>query len=168
MAATARFGVASRFWQVHLSHVRFLHAIYVALVLLAAGAASAQDHDTPAGLWRAFDDHTAKPSALIRLVEADGIVSGRIEKFLDPNDKPEDVCDKCTDDRKGQRILGMQILRNLHRVGDHYEGGDILDPGNGKIYRCNVHVADGGARLEVRGFIGFSLLGRTQTWERVE
>ena len=123
---------------------------------------------SPVGLWRAFDDHTGKPAALIRLVDESGVVTGRIEKFLDPADKPEDVCDKCSDDRKGQRILGMQILRNLRPAGDHYEGGDILDPGNGKVYRCKMHVADDGRKLEVRGFIGISLLGRTQTWERVE
>jgi uncharacterized protein (DUF2147 family) len=146
---------------------RTLRHAGAALLMLAAATVAYADPG-PAGLWRAFDDHTGKPSALLRLSVDDGVLSGRIEKFLDPADKPDDVCDKCSDDRKGQKILGMQILRNMRPAGDHYEGGNILDPGNGKVYRCTIKLVGDGQRLEVRGFIGFALLGRTQTWERVE
>ena len=72
----------------------------------------------------------------------------------------------CTDDRKNQPIIGLMIIRNVRLENGEYGGGDILDPDTGSVYRCKLHVEDGGAKLLVRGFIGISLLGRTQTWER--
>ncbi len=76
-------------------------------------------------------------------------------------------CDDCKDDRKGKAILGLMILRNMTLTDGEYSGGDILDPDTGKVYRCKFRLADGGAKLVVRGFLGISLLGRTQTWVRV-
>ena len=145
---------------------RVLRIAVATAALLAAGGALAQE--TPAGRWRTIDDHTGKPSGLVRIDEAAGVFSGVIEQILDP-DKPKDsVCDKCTDERKGQPIVGLTILRNLKRSGERYEDGDILDPKNGKVYRCLMKLVDGGRKLEVRGYIGVALLGRTQVWERVE
>lgn len=138
----------------------------VALALLA-GAATAQM--TPVGLWKTIDDETKKEKSLVRIVDNGGVLSGRVEKFLDPETKPDSVCDKCTDDRKGKPILGLTILRNL-KQGDEdktvWEGGDILDPNNGKVYRARLKPLDGGKQLQLRGYLGPFF--RTQTWIRVE
>lgn len=124
---------------------------------------------SPAGLWKNVDEETRQARALVRIVEAAGIFTGRIEKVL--TDRPEAKCDKCTDDRKDQPVQGMQIIRGMRKSEDRdnlWEGGTILDPGNGKVYRSQMRVIDGGKRLEVRGFVGTPLLGRSQTWIREE
>ncbi len=133
---------------------------------LAIGTAGAQA--TPAGLWRTIDDATGKPKSLVRIVEQDGVLSGRIERLFDPDPKWDGRCDQCRDERKDQPVLGMTILTNLRKDRDEYSGGDILDPENGNVYRCRLRVAEGGTKLEVRGFIGISLFGRTQSWLREE
>lgn len=121
---------------------------------------------TPAGLWKTFDDRTHKPRGTIRIYELDGAYAGKIEASFDPQDRNE-VCDKCRDDRKNEPIIGLEILRGLRRHGSEYDGGDILDPETGSIYRCKMTLSPDGDRLQVRGYLGFSLLGRTQTWVRV-
>jgi uncharacterized protein (DUF2147 family) len=121
---------------------------------------------TAEGLWRTVDDKTDKPRALVRISERDGVLSGRIERLLDPDPKGDGRCDRCRDERKDQPILGMIILSDLRKEGDRYAGGRILDPENGNVYRCNVRVIDGGKKLEVRGYIGVSFIGRTQVWLR--
>ena len=123
---------------------------------------------TPAGLWQSIDDKTGKPRSLIRINEHNGEYSAVIEKGLLPTDTGEAVCDKCTDSRKGQRIIGMTIVEGLKKNGDKYDGGEILDPENGKTYRCKMKLDETGNELEVRGYIGFSLFGRSQMWHRVE
>jgi uncharacterized protein (DUF2147 family) len=141
----------------------------VALLLgLLAGLAQAQA--TPAGLWKTIDDETKAEKSLVRITEAGGVFTGKIEKLLDPA-KQESKCDKCTDERKDQPVLGMTILRNVKPHEDEkgrWDGGDILDPNNGKVYKVRIKTADEGKKLEVRGFIGAPLLGRTQAWIRVE
>ena len=131
---------------------------------LLAAPASAQSLDTPVGLWKNIDDQTGKPKALIRIAEHGGALMGRIERIL--TDKPDAVCDQCTDDRKGKPVQGMTILTGLKKDGDEWTGGEILDPNNGKVYKAKVKLADGGRKLDVRGYIGFAALGRTQTWVR--
>jgi len=123
---------------------------------------------TPAGLWQSTDDKTGKPRSLIRINEHNGEYSAVIEKGLLPTDTGEAVCDKCTDSRKGQRIIGMTIVEGLKKNGDKYDGGEILDPENGKTYRCKMKLDETGNELEVRGYIGLSLFGRSQMWHRVE
>ncbi len=134
---------------------------------LLAGLAHAQM--TPVGVWKSIDDASGKEKSLIRIVETDGVVSGRVERLLDPATPPDVRCDKCNDSRKDQPVLGMTVLRNV-RAADNgvWDGGDILDPNDGKVYKVRLKPIDGGARLEVRGYIGMPLLGRTQTWQRVE
>ena len=105
----------------------------------------------------------------MRIKESNGVYSGTIEKFLDPATKADAVCDKCTDERKDKPILGMTILRNLKQSADDktvYDGGDIVDPNNGKVYRSRLKPVDGGKKLEMRGYIG--PFYRTQVWLRVE
>ena len=132
--------------------------------LLAPAAGVAQSLDTPIGLWKNIDDETKQPKALIRIVEQGGALVGRIEKIL--TDKADAVCEKCSDDRKGKPVQGMTILTGLKKDGDEWSGGEILDPNNGKVYKAKLKLADGGRRLDVRGFVGVALLGRTQTWVR--
>jgi len=132
--------------------------------LAAPGAATAQSLASPVGLWRNIDDETKQSKALIRIVEQGGTLVGRIERIL--TDKPDAVCDQCTDERKGKPVQGMTILTGLRRDGDEWTGGEILDPNNGKVYKAKARLADGGRKLDVRGFIGIALVGRTQTWVR--
>ena len=140
----------------------------LAITLLAvAGAAGAQA--TPAGLWKSIDDNTKKERSLIRISESGGVYSGRIEKVLDPEAKPGEVCEKCSDERKGQPLIGMPLIRNVRQNADDkavFDGGDITDPDNGKVYRLRLKPLDGGKQLEVRGYIG--PFYRNQTWVRVE
>jgi uncharacterized protein (DUF2147 family) len=132
-------------------------------LLAPAGQALAQTA-SPVGLWRSIDDETKSPKALIRIADQGGTLVGRIEKIL--TDKTEAVCEKCTDERKDKPVQGMTILTGLKKDGDEWSGGEILDPNNGKVYKARVKLADGGRRLDVRGFVGVALLGRTQTWVR--
>lgn len=123
---------------------------------------------TPTGLWKTIDDRTNKPRSLIRISEQNGLFSAVVEKGLLETDTGDKVCDKCTDERKGQKIIGMTIAKGLKKNGNQYDGGEILDPSNGKIYQCKMMLDDSGNLLEVRGYIGISLIGRSQTWHRVE
>ncbi len=122
------------------------------------------------GLWQTTDDKTGKPRSLVRLVDNGGEYSAIVEKGLLATDTGDAVCDKCTDERKGQKIIGMTIAKHLKKSANAnvYDNGEILDPDNGKIYKCKMTLAASGNELEVRGFIGISLLGRSQTWKRVE
>lgn len=132
----------------------------------AAGAARA-DTASPLGTWTTIDDVSHKPRALVEISEHDGVLSGQIVRlFREPGEDPDPRCEDCTGARHDQRVLGMTILWNLRRHGDTWDGGEILDPEDGSIYRCKLHPAGDGSKLEVRGFIGISLLGRTQTWVR--
>jgi uncharacterized protein (DUF2147 family) len=125
-------------------------------------------NNTPAGLWKTIDDNTGKPRSLIRITENNGEYSAVIEKGLLATDTGDAVCDKCTDERKGKRIIGMTIVNGIKQKGDEFEGGEILDPDNGKTYRCKMKLDQTGNKLEVRGFIGISLFGRSQIWLREE
>lgn len=124
--------------------------------------------DSPVGLWKTIDDSTHKPRSLVRISEQNGVLSGTIEKDLNPNESPDKVCDKCTDSRKDKTLVSMTIMQGMHQSGEVFEGGEILDPDNGKTYKCKMKLLDDGKKLEVRGFIGVSLFGRSQTWLREE
>ena len=144
-------------------------------VLFAASllglAAFAQAQMTPLGAWHSIDDETKKPKAVIRIsTNASGALSGIVEKSLDPKPGAEPNCDKCTDDRKGKPKVGMEIIRGGKKVDgkDVWEEGKILDPENGTDYRLRLTPVDGGKKLEVRGYVGTPMLGRTQTWIRAE
>ena len=131
-----------------------------AIVAHAAGA-------SPLGLWKTFDDKTGKPRALVRIYLQDGKYFGKIEQSFTPGAETR-VCAVCTDERKNQPIIGLLIVRNMVLRDGEFGGGDILDPDTGSVYRCKFHLENDGAVLVVRGFIGFSLLGRSQTWRRQE
>lgn len=139
-------------------------AFGAALAGALAPAAQAQSTDSPVGLWRTVDDETKQSKALIRIVEQGGALVGRIERIL--VGASDAVCEQCTDHRKGQPVQGMTILSGLRKDGDAWGGGEILDPKNGKVYRAKVSLAEGGRKLDVRGFVGLAAFGRTQTWLR--
>lgn len=122
---------------------------------------------TPVGVWQTIDDKDGTVKSEIRIVETAGVVSGKVDKILDPKAKQDDKCVECTDERKDQPILGMEILRGLKKAEgkDVWEGGNILDPKNGKIYKATVTPIEGGKKLQMRGYIGFFY--RTQVWNRV-
>ena len=143
-------------------------SIAAALVSLMALPALAQM--SPVGLWKTIDDKDGSAKSEIRIIETAGVLTGKIEKILDPKAKPGELCVECTDDRKGQPMLGLEIIRGVRQVGGQavWEGGTIVEPSTGKIYKMKMTPIEGGAKLEMRGFIGFSLLGRTQTWLRVQ
>ena len=136
------------------------------IVMLLLGSDLAWGETSPVGLWRTIDDVTGKTMSVVRIVDKDGVLSGRIESIFEHEPHWDGRCVKCRDHRKNQPIVGMMILSNLRKVGDDYAGGEILDPENGKIYGCILRVVEEGRRLEVRGFIGISLFGRTQVWVR--
>lgn len=148
-----------------ICHTRHL----VAALGLGLFVALAHAQATPAGLWKTIDDHTKKERSLIRITDVAGVLTGRIEKSLDPDSKPGEVCDKCTDERKDKPLLGMALIRNTKQNSSDkaiWDGGDITDPDNGKVYRLRLKPLDGGKLLEVRGYIG--PFYRNQTWIRVE
>ena len=141
----------------------------IAIGFVACGA-SAMAQMSPVGVWKTIDDDTKAEKSLVRIKDNAGVYSGSIEKLLDPAAaKPDAVCDKCTDDRKDKPLLGLTILRHLKQSADDktvWDGGDIVDPNNGKVYRTRLKPVDGGKKLEVRGYIG--PFYRTQVWLRVE
>ena len=138
------------------------------LIAALIAHASAFAQATPIGLWKTIDDETKQEKSLVRLSESGGVVSGKIDKLLDPA-KQDSKCDKCSDERKDKPVLGMTIVRNVKQNADDkglWDGGEILDPNNGKTYKVRLKPQDGGKALEVRGYIGPFF--RNQTWVRVE
>jgi uncharacterized protein (DUF2147 family) len=119
---------------------------------------------SPIGRWKTVDDATGKPNSVVVIWEANGKLFGKIEKLLDSD--PDPRCNRCEGELKDRSLIGLQILWDLRKEGDEWSGGRILDPDNGKIYRCYIALEDGGKRLKVRGYIGVSLLGRTEYWLR--
>ncbi|TDP63514.1 DUF2147 domain-containing protein [Roseateles toxinivorans] len=142
--------------------------IAAAVLTLSAGMAAAQT--TPVGLWKTIDDDGKTEKSLVRISENAGVLSGTIEKVFDPS-KQDAKCDKCSDERKDKLVVGMNIIRNIKQDADDkglWAGGEILDPNTGKIYKARLKPVDGGKKMEMRGYIGMPMLGRTQTWIRVE
>ena len=135
------------------------------LTAIAADPTSAGE-PTPAGLWKTIDDRTGTPKGFVRIYEQDGLFFGRVEASVKPENALE-RCDKCSGERKDKLVVGMVILRRLKKSGIfEYSGGDILDPDTGIVYRCSFRIAEQGTKLLVRGYIGLSLLGRSQVWIR--
>jgi uncharacterized protein (DUF2147 family) len=139
----------------------------IASLALAAASSLAFAQASPAGLWRTIDDETKKEKSLVRLVDNGGVLTGKIEKIADPA-KQDSICDKCTDARKDQKTLGMTIVEGVKKnpTEPYWDGGTILDPNNGKVYKVRMTPKDDGKTLEVRGFIG--PFYRNQQWIRVE
>ena len=148
-------------------HKKIINIVLVTLFALFSFSAYAQE--TPVGLWKNIDDVTGKPKGLIHITEKNGELTGTIEKlFRGPEEEQNPLCTKCTGTDKDKPIIGMVILKGLKKEGEEYTGGTILDPKNGTLYKSKLKLEEGGKKLKVRGYIGFSLFGRTQTWIREE
>jgi uncharacterized protein (DUF2147 family) len=137
------------------------------LLLLSSFCCPAADSGSAAGLWKTFDDRTHKARGIIRIYEEDGKFFGRIESSFNPAEATK-RCLKCSGDRKDAPIIGLVIMRGMVRQGLEYEGGNILDPENGYVYRCRFELSPDGGKISIRGYLGLSIFGRTQTWVRVE
>lgn len=151
---------------------RFYQHVFASLLalsfMLSADISAANDFTSPVGAWQTIDDNTHKPTAIIEISQNDdGTLSGKALKGLLPNDAGR-RCTACKDDRKDQLIQGMTIVKDMKQNGEGWGDGKILDPNNGTEYKCKMRLADSGKKLVVRGYIGFSLLGRSQTWVRQE
>jgi uncharacterized protein (DUF2147 family) len=137
------------------------------VVMLASGASWAQSSPTPTpvGVWRTFDDRTGFERGLVVITETAGVLAGRVIGILDPREA-ERFCTQCEGVRRNKPILGLTIITGMRRDGDRWDSGEILDPQTGEVYRCVMRLEGGGTKLVVRGYIGFSLFGRSQTWIR--
>ena len=140
----------------------------IAAALILASI-SAQAQTSPAGLWKTIDDQTGKPKSLVRITESQGVFSGKIEKlFRAPSEEQHPKCGKCEGTNKDQPIIGMTIITGMKGEDGEYQGGQILDPGSGKVYKSKMTLIEGGKKLDVRGYVGVPMFGRTQTWLREE
>ena len=145
-----------------------MNKLLICTLLGLAGAVQAQT--SPVGLWQSMDDSSGQAKAEISISQrADGKLSGKVERSLVVNSTSDPLCVLCTDDRKNQPKVGMEIIRGGQKAEgkDVWEGGKILDPENGKEYSLRLTPIDGGRKLEVRGYIGAPILGRTQVWNRI-
>ena len=133
-------------------------------VLSCMASASAS---SPEGVWKTIDDATGEAKSYVTITADNGTFSGTVSKILDPA-KEDSICSKCKGERKDQKIVGMTILWGMKQQGDKYDDGNVIDPESGKIYSGHMKLLEDGNTLEVRGYIGFSLIGRSQTWERVQ
>jgi uncharacterized protein (DUF2147 family) len=122
---------------------------------------------SPVGKWRTVDDRTGKVRSVVAIWEEEGRLYGKIERLIDPDlSHLNPQCIHCAGDLKNKPVVGLRILWDLKKEGEQWSGGKVLDPENGKSYRCIIAMEESGKVLKVRGFIGFSLFGRTQYWLR--
>ena len=121
---------------------------------------------SPVGKWNTIDDNTGKERSVVEIFEKDGKLHGKVIKlFREPGEDLDPICEECKGAKKNQKIIGMEILWNLEKEGDEWGDGKIMDPENGKTYGCYIALETPN-KLKVRGYLGFSLLGRTQYWIR--
>jgi uncharacterized protein (DUF2147 family) len=150
----------------------FRFAIATSL-LLSAGSVFAAN-DTPVGKWKQIDDVSGKAKSIIEITESNGQFEGKVLQVI--NLTPDEiakqgehpVCAKCDGERKDKPVEGMTIMWGVTKDDDVWDGGKIIDPKSGKVYKVKLTLSDGGSKLDVHGYIGFSLLGRSQTWQRQE
>lgn len=141
--------------------------IFLASIFFVCLSATATDTVTPVGFWKTIDDTTNEPRAIVEIKEVDGKLFGIIVKTF-PKDGDKAICTECSGDKKDKPIVGLEIISDLKKIENEWAGGTILDPKNGKTYKAKMTLQQGGEKLQVRGFIGFSLLGRTQTWLKTQ
>ncbi len=116
------------------------------------------------GTWKTVDDTDGATKSHFEIYEKDGKLYGKVVKLLEA--ATTDVCTDCPGDKNGKNLVGMELLMGLEKDGDYWSDGEIIDPADGKVYSCYIELEEKD-KLKVRGYIGFSLLGRTQYWYRV-
>lgn len=143
--------------------------MFVMLPLFARAQEQGAKTASPVGRWSTVDDATGKVTSVVVMWEENGKLYGKIEKLVNPDPQdPNPRCSRCQGEMKDKPVVGLRILWALRKDGHQWSGGKVLDPDNGKVYKCYIAMEDGGHKLKVRGFIGFSLFGRTQVWLRDE
>ena len=138
--------------------------ICMAILALTSCLALSAQASSPVGRWHTIDDKTGETKSVVTIEDAGGVLRGKVSQILRKGADPAAKCDKCADDRKDQTILGMEIIRGVKKSSgnDYWEGGEILDPEEGKLYRVRLTPVEGGAKLQVRGFLG--PFWRNQLW----
>src|SRR4026209_308746 len=137
-----------------------------ALTLMLVDASAATP--TAAGAWKQIDGN-GKVGALVTISDEGGVFVGRLSRlFLEPGDDPNPICTECPGEMRNQPVLGLVFIEGMKQSGLDYEGGTILDPETGKLYKASMSLDPGGSRLTVRGYIGLPIFGRSQTWTRVQ
>lgn len=145
----------------HIQKARWMVAVFAFVLGSSIFAAS------PVGVWKTIDDETGKAKSHVEIFDRNGKLYGKIIKLINPSE-PNPLCTKCKGSKKDKPVIGMEIIWDMEKDGaNHYEDGHIMDPNNGKTYGCELTLVNSNT-LKVRGFIGFSLLGRNQTWYRVK
>ncbi len=136
------------------------------LLLLAIFSFTSIHAQDVLGKWKTIDDETGKPKSVIEIYKDGNKYYGKIVQLITEENK-DGICRTCETKYKNKNIIGLVILKDLEKDGDEYEDGKIMDPKNAKTYSAYIKLVEPD-KLKVRGYIGFSLLGRTQYWYRVK
>lgn len=118
------------------------------------------------GKWKTVDDKTGEDKSIVEIFEVNGKIYGKVVEILNPANK-NNKCKDCKGADKDKPILGITVIKGLSKEGDKWTNGQILDPNEGKLYKCTITLKNANT-LDVRGYIGISLIGRSQTWTRVK
>lgn len=140
-----------------------MRTLVTILILTISLSANSQDIF---GKWNSTNDDTGKVDSVVEIYKKDGKAFAKIVEIKDP-ERQKAVCTECKGKNKGKPIMGLEILTGLQKDGDEWSGGKILDPRNGKVYKCYIELVEPN-KLKLRGYIGFSLLGKTKYWKRAE